>query len=385
MNERKSIGCTAVFAIVLLSLIFGSVGGAIFGGAAGYFVARSVPQPTPTAISPTDISEPPTPPLPHTEIRVEHTSAVIEAVDKVKPAVVTIINSMQPRQDFWGQIYEPKSSGSGVIISKDGYILTNNHVIKDAYDLEVIYADGGKDKARIVGTDPLSDLAVIQVDGPVPAWAELGDSSALKVGETVIAIGSALGDFRNTVTVGVVSALGRRLGKRDWIMEGLIQTDAAINHGNSGGPLINLAGQVIGINTAVVRGSGMGGDVAEGLGFAIPSNTARLVSQELIAKGRVERPYLGISYFAVSPQIAARFNLSVNHGALVSEVGRGTPAARAGLQPGDVITAIGGDAIDEEHPLVNVLMKHKPGEKVTLEVFRGDKKLTLTTTLVARP
>jgi 2-alkenal reductase len=325
------------------------------------------------------------PPAPVTELRVEQTSAVVEAVDLVKPAVVTIISTLSSQRSFWGGVYEPTSSGSGVIISPEGYILTNNHVIEGAQRLEVIFADSAKAEAEVVGTDPLSDLAVIRVDGAVPTWAELGDSALLRPGQTVIAIGSALGDFRNTVTVGVVSATGRRLVDQSWVMEGLIQTDAAINRGNSGGPLVNLQGQVVGINTAIVRGSGLSGDVAEGLGFAIPSNMAAQVSQALIQDGRVERPYLGVTYYPVSPQVAAQYDLSVEAGVLVTEVGRGTPADAAGIEQGDVLVSLGGDAIDEENPLVSVLMRHPVGETVTLGVVRGEQTLRLEVVLGARP
>jgi S1-C subfamily serine protease len=400
MAEKKPrLGWSMVLLIVVVALMFGGAGGAIFGGAAGYAVAAyltgneasvgSIDQAVLASQSTESVQDLALPQdvesAPVTEVRVEQTSAVVEAVDRVRPAVVTILNSLQPQRGFWGSMYEPTSSGSGVIISQDGYILTNNHVIEGANRLEVIFADGEKAEAEVVGADPLSDLAVIRVDGPVPAWAALGDSSLLKPGETVIAIGSALGDFRNTVTVGVVSATGRRLIDQTWVMEGLIQTDAAINHGNSGGPLVNLQGEVIGINTAIVRGSGLSGDVAEGLGFAIPSSMAAQVSQALIRDGRVERPYLGINYYAVSPQIAARFGLAVDSGVLVTDVGRGTPADRAGIEMGDVIISLGGDEIDEENPLVTVLMRHQVGEEVVLEVVRGERTLRLEAQLVARP
>ena len=205
--------------------------------------------------------------------------------------------------------------GSGVIIDDRGYLVTNNHVISEGRNYQVIFQDGTKVTARLVGRDDYSDLAVLQIDGPLPAVASLGDSAQLGRACPVIAIGSPLGDFRNTVTMGVVSATGRKLDDSAPGLMDLIQTDAAINHGNSGGPLVDAAGQVVGINTAVVRGSssgassmlGGGGDVAEGLGFAIPSNTVRNVVADLIQNGSVSHPYLGVGFQSVTPRVAAYY------------------------------------------------------------------------------
>ena len=183
-----------------------------------------------------------------------------------------------------------------------------------------------------MGTDIYSDIAVLKADGKVPAVASLGNSDVLNPGESVIAIGSPLGNFKNTVTVGVVSATGRSIDTGNgYQIEDLIQTDAAINHGNSGGPLVDLAGEVIGINTLVVRNSGMG-DVAEGLGFAIPINTAQVVAQQIIQKGYFTRPYMGISFQPIDPSIAARYNLPAQWGVYVTEWLSGSPASQAGLQ-----------------------------------------------------
>jgi serine protease Do len=205
------------------------------------------------------------------------------AVEKVGPAVVTIVttqNVTSPRGRFLGQA---TSVGSGVIIDSQGYIVTNYHVVEGQQSLEVIFSDGNKAPATLVGSDPSNDLAVLKVDTPVPAVAEFGNSDQLEQGQPAIAIGTALGDFSNTVTAGIVSALHRDLeDSGSTALRDLIQTDAAINEGNSGGPLIDLNGQVIGINVAAVRSTGMGGDVAEGLGFAIPSNTVREIAERLI-------------------------------------------------------------------------------------------------------
>ena len=311
-------------------------------------------------------------------------TAITRAVAKVSPAVVTVVGVIPGRMTFFGPTPDEQVSGSGVIVSEKGYIITNNHVVAGTQKLEVIFANGTRREARIVGTDRFADLAVLQVKGKVPAVAVLGNSDALKPGETVIAIGSPLGAFRNTVTVGVVSATGRNLDTgRGYVMEGLIQTDAAINHGNSGGPLVNLAGEVVGINTLIVRNGG--GDVAEGLGFAIPSNTVRAVAEQIIKQGYVARPYLGIDWQGINPAIAARYGLPVKWGVYVVQVAANSPAAKAGLQHGDIITQIGNTPIDDQHPFINSLFGHKPGETVTLKVVREGKTLSLKVTLGERP
>jgi serine protease Do len=262
-----------------------------------------------------------------------------------------------------------------VVISDQGYILTNNHVV-DGYDkLQVVYRDGQTVDATLVGTDPFADIAVLKVAGTLPGTAEFGNSDALKAGETVIAIGSPLGDFKNTVTVGVVSATGRSIDTGNgYTIDNLIQTDAAINQGNSGGPLVNLNGEVIGINTLIVRSSGSG-TVAEGLGFSIPINTARAVADQIIQKGYFARPYLGVSTQAVTPDIASAYNLPVQYGAYISQVGSGSPAEKAGLQKGDIMTRIGDISIDETHSYINALYSYKAGDTLTVEFMRGANKM----------
>lgn len=281
-----------------------------------------------------------------------------------------------------GRLPDQTASGSGAIISADGYILTNNHVVEGATKVDVILADGTELPAKVVGTDIYADLAVLQAKGEMPAVATLGNSDGLKPGETVIAIGSPLGDFVNTVTVGVVSALGRVLDTgQGYQMEDLIQTDAAINQGNSGGPLVNLAGEVIGINTLIVRGSGFSSAVAEGLGFAIPVNTPRAVAEQIIEKGYVARPYLGIRWLTVTPRLARSYDLPVDWGAFVSEIGSESPAARGGVQQGDIITRIGDTDLDENHSFINALFSYEPGETIPLEIVRGGQKLEVQVTL----
>lgn len=302
-------------------------------------------------------------------------AAVAKAVG---PAVVTVVNTQG--RDIFGRVAEAR--GSGVIVDQEGHILTNAHVVAGQRGLEVIFADGRKVTAKMVGSDDSADVAVIQVEGSVPAVAVLGDSSQLEVGERVVAIGSALGDFRNTVTAGVISGLNRQLGDETSPVEageGYIQTDAAINHGNSGGPLIDLDGRVIGINTAIIRSGG--GDIAEGLGFAIPINTAKAVMAEILAHGSVRRPYLGITYQPISPQIAAYYNLPVQEGLLILSVVSGSPAARAGLRRGDIVVSMDGTTITASRPLANIMLKYKPGDKVTLTILRDNRQLQVQVTL----
>lgn len=316
--------------------------------------------------------------------------AAVMVVEKLSPAVVTVVNRLDASQGFSGE-----ARGSGVIIDGEGRIITNNHVIEGAANggLQVIFYNGETAQATLLGADALSDIAVLKVDHDVPAFAELGNSGNLKVGETVIAIGSALGDFENTVTVGVVSGLNRTLQRGDGTnMENMIQTDAAINHGNSGGPLLNLSGQVIGINTAVVRGSGVGndGDVAEGLGFAIPVDTVKTVSAQLISNGKVTRPFLGVRTRPVNRVLASYYDLRdesgnlLETGALIESVVKASAAEKAGLQAGEVITTINNIPIDDNHPLVNILTNFQPNDTVTLHVLRNGKARDLQVVLGTR-
>ncbi len=375
-----------VLAVALLSLFIGGIAGGVVGGGATWLVltmSRTNIE-TPTA----EVYPPPVP-LPVAPVELPAGSdPVVTVVEQIEPTVVTIINRMESQRDFWGNPYEPpQASGSGVIVDPRGYILTNHHVVENAVELTVIFTDGNQKSAQLIGHDyPFSDLALIKVAGDSYPYAILGDSDSLRVGEEVIAIGSALGDLRNTVTTGVVSGVGRSLQvSEDLVMEGMIQTDAAINHGNSGGPLVNLRGEVVGINTAIIRGGAFSGDVAEGLGFAIPSNTARYVVEELVRKGKVTRPYLGVRTTTITRALAAYYNLPVDHGVYVLEVLPGTPAAQAGLRVDDIIIRIGEETIDEEHPLINVLSHYETGQRVTLAVVRNRESVELEIVLGERP
>lgn len=306
---------------------------------------------------------------------------ITQVVAKVGPAVVTVVGTVPGQMTFFGQTADSTSSGSGFFISDQGYLLTNNHVVADMKDITIVLSDGSQRKATLVGTDQYSDIAVLKTEGAVPAVLALGNSDMLSPGETVIAIGSPLGDFKNTVTVGVVSATGRSIDTGEgYTVENLIQTDAAINQGNSGGPLVNLAGKVIGINNMIVRGSGSGA-VAEGLGFAIPTNTAQAVASQIMAKGYFSRPYLGVRWQQVTPDIAGMYNLPAEWGVYVRSVLSNSPASKAGIEQGDIITAIGGVALDETHSYLNTLYQHNAGDAVKVDIVRGQKQVQVTVTL----
>jgi serine protease Do len=371
------------FGLTML-LIVGLMLGAVVGGVAGSLVARSTlpAQATPIAATPNVV------PVMSAALSLaadNTNNAVVAAVKRVGPAVVTVVNTM-PQQRVFGffgdSVQQPKASGSGVVISPQGYIVTNNHVVESYQTLQVIFADGTTVPADLVGTDQFADLAVIKVNGSVPAVAELGDSDKLQIGEAVIAIGNPLGDFKNTVTFGVISGLGRSLGiDQGATYEKMIQTDAAINQGNSGGPLVNLAGQVVGINTAIVRGNSSSSAVAEGLGFSIPAKTVSDITSQLISQGYVDRPYMGIRWQLVTPQIARANGLPMQWGSYVDVVAADSTAAKAGIQPGDIITKIGSEALSDESGFTNLLNHHKVGENVAIEVWRDGQTLTLNATL----
>jgi 2-alkenal reductase len=300
------------------------------------------------------------------------TTLITDVVEKAEPSVVKVVGVIPGQQTFFGMSDDQQVSGSGFIVTADGYVITNNHVVDSTNQVNVILSDGSAIPAKIVSTDIFSDLAVLKVEGKMPGVAVLGDSDNLKPGESVIAIGSPLGDFRNSVTVGVISATGRTLDTGNgYEMENLIQTDAAINNGNSGGPLVNLAGEVIGINTLVVRGEGMGSAIAEGLGFAIPSNTARLITEQIIQKGYFARPYMGVQIQRINPFIAQRYNLPVEWGAYVVRIGNNSPAAKVGITAGDIILRIGNIPLDENTQFLNALFSYQPGDIVDVEIFRG--------------
>lgn len=374
MGTNRNRIVWAIGSLVVVSML---VFGIALGGAIGYVVSNRLSdgpvQSSPVVSAPATLELAPvaaidTPQVTEMEPLVVDESDSVEAVAEVLPAVVTVLN----------QTGRGGGSGTGFFVSEEGYVVTNNHVVEGATQLSVVYSQGGVAPAELIGTAPEFDLAVIKVDGPVPAVARWGDSSELPLGANVIAIGSALGRYQNTVTAGILSGFNRELGG----LRALLQTDAAINSGNSGGPLINLGGQVIGINTLVVRGNFS--NEAQGLGFAIPSNVARNVTEQLIADGEAKPAFLGIQYQPLNPQLVSEQGLNVSQGALLEEIVRNTPAERAGLQAGDIIVGVDGKPIDERNPLVSLLLEHVAGETITLEIVRDGQVYETTLTLGER-
>jgi 2-alkenal reductase len=341
--------------------------------------------------SPTSIAETRQQPFRGTPIAGEMTNrapraelpTAVEVVDLVEEAVVTVYNMSESE---FGRFNVTNSSGTGFVISSEGYIVTNQHVVDGGSTFVAVFADGTSADATLVGADPITDLAVIKVDVPTPAIVPLGDSNALRPGQPVLAIGSPLGEFTNTVTQGVVSALGRSLTETPGqpALTGLIQHDAAINPGNSGGPLFNFAGEVVGVNTLGIQRT-PDRDPAQGLYFAIPANTVREIAGKLIETGVVEYPYLGIETLSVTPEIAGQNDLPVDYGVFVVRVVPDGPAEAAGLEAGDLLLSIDGERIGDGRSFTEVLFDHSPGERVALDVLRGDDELTVDVTLGERP
>ncbi|HIH36294.1 MAG TPA: PDZ domain-containing protein [Methanocellales archaeon] len=304
--------------------------------------------------------------------------AISDIVQRVQPAVVFISAEVET-QDFYGRRTTQHASGSGVIITKDGYVLTNNHVVEDATNLEVTLPDFSRTfDARLIGTDPMTDLAVIKIEGDFPT-AEFGDASQLRPGDLVIAIGNPLGlEGGPTTTLGVVSNT-----ERSTVVDGapyydLIQTDAAINPGNSGGPLLSLDGKVIGINTL------SGG--AQNIGFAISANTAKPVSDALITPPhKVIRPWLGVGFRTVTPDLAAQEGYQRTTGVVILSVQEGSPADQAGLMVDDIIISFQGEEVTVDTRLIKMLWSHKVGEEIKLTLLRGEEEKTVIVRLGERP
>jgi 2-alkenal reductase len=308
-------------------------------------------------------------------------SAITEAVRKALPAVVAVINK---EATLTGDSGRPLAMGSGVVIDERGYIVTNEHVVHEVGAITVLLTDGREADAELVGQDwPFTDLAVLKVDVEELAPIALGDSDALVPGQRVIAVGNSLEDFRSSVTVGVVSGLGRRWQRDGIFMEGLIQTDAAVNPGNSGGALIDSQGRLVGMPTSVVRSDN--GRTVEGVAFAIPSKAIQDVANQIIENGSTRRAYLGVSHIDVTPEVAAARRLAVDRGAWVSSVGEGTPADEAGIEVGDVILRMGDLDITANLPFLNVLMQLEPDETVPTLINRDGNEITLQVTPILRP
>jgi len=313
------------------------------------------------------------------KLRLEESSVVIDAIKKVSPAVVSISFSNNV-QDFFGRVLEQSGGGTGFLITNDGLILTNKHVAQGGDSLTVILSDGKTYPAKIAALDPTNDLAILKIDASGLPVVDLGDSNDLQIGQWVVAIGNALGQFQNTVTVGVLSARERQLvaggGSSQEQLSNLLQTDAAINPGNSGGPLINLAGQVIGINTVIATN-------AQNIGFAIPVDQAKSAIESYKKTGKIIKPQLGVRYAILNKEIARSYNLKVDHGALVTGGGSqdavisGSPADKAGIRANDIILEINGARVDENHPLVSIISGYQPGDEVEIKYLREGKENTV--------
>jgi len=320
--------------------------------------------------------------------RVNASVISVFTTDVVKPSEMRRYHrDVDPFEFFFGPQGRPnqpptrQGAGSGFFISEDGLAVTNNHVVEGADKIQVQLADStSRLDAKVVGRDPATDVALIKVEGKGPfSPLPLGDSDRLRVGEWVMAVGNPL-NMDHTVTVGVVSAKGRQLGLSDQTssFENFIQTDAAINLGNSGGPLVNIRGEVVGINTAINA-------AGQNLGFAVPVNTAKLVIPQLKDKGKVTRGYLGVNITNVTDETKEAFNLTSTDGAFVQEVVKGGPADKAGLAKGDAIVAVNGATVKDNRTLIDRVSALSPGSKVDLEVIRDGKRKTLTATLSERP
>ncbi len=311
-------------------------------------------------------------------LKTTEEATVSSVAERVSPSVVSIVieKTATKRSSLWGSDVQ-QGAGSGIIVSKDGYILTNKHVIKDANTVEVVLADGTSyTDVKVVGSDPMNDVAFLKIanvkDLPV---AELGDSTTLKIGQHVIAIGNSLGQYQNTVTSGIISGKGRPLSASDGesveSLTDLLQTDAAINPGNSGGPLLNSAGQVVGINTAIAQD-------AEGIGFAIPINAVKGALKGVVAGKAVERSYLGVRYIAIDAAVAKKYKLAVKSGAYVysdnsnsdAAVVAGSPADKAGIKKGDIIVKINDVEVGARGGVASLIAEYAPGDTVDVTVSR---------------
>ena len=313
--------------------------------------------------------------------------SIADIADKVSESVVSIVSSTKMR-DFFGQSYSSSAAGTGVIVSTDGYVLTNKHVIADATSVYIVLDDGTiYEDVEIVATDPLNDIAFLKIkDAKDLKAATLGDSKTLNVGQQVIAIGNALGQYQNTVTSGIISGLGRSIEASDGsgynteTLSDMIQTDAAINSGNSGGPLVNAAGEVIGINTATSTS-------AENMGFAIPISSVKGMLSQLVESGKASRAYLGVYSVEITPEVAKAYNLPVSSGAYLYNSSAynatisGSPASKAGLKDKDIVTAVNGVKVGTAGTLSDLIGEYKPGDTVQLTVVREGNETAINVTL----
>ena len=367
-NNQHRIVLIAV-GMMFLSILFGFVGAYLFS----WWSLTSASSKIGTAQS--------------RNIVLNEQNATIEIAKKVSPSVVSITTSATAR-DIFGRSQEQEGAGTGIVVTKDGLILTNKHVVEGGNSFEVVSSDGKSYKdVKLIAKDPVNDIAFVKVGGVSDFTpAEIGDSSKVQVGSYVVAIGNALGQFQNTVTTGVISGKSRPITATDGAgaesLQNLFQTDAAINPGNSGGPLVNIDGQVIGINTAVA------GQGSQNIGFAIPINEAIKDIESVTKNGKISRAYLGVRYVPLDAQIAKQYNLGVDYGAYIiaSQNGAvgvvaGSPADKAGLKNGDVILKIDDQKIDDKNSLTSLVGQKSPGDKVKLTIYRDGKERSIEVSL----
>lgn len=370
LPKRKAPVALIIVAIVILCAAAG------FGGVKLYFAIseKSNGEVTPRQTVANDGNQ---------QITQEE-EVIANVVEKVAPSVVSIVTSSQTTS-FYGGVQEQSGAGSGIVVSADGYVLTNKHVVEGVNTVDVVMHDGTTHKdVKVLGSDPLNDIAFLKIDGVKDlAAAELGDSSSVRVGQKVMAIGNSLGQYQNTVTSGIVSGTGRPIsaqaGDQVEHLTDLIQTDAAINPGNSGGPLLNHSGQVVGVNTAIVED-------AQGIGFAIPINATKGVLKGVLEGKGVQRAYLGVTYVSLTATAAEEYGLSVKRGGYVyngneSAVVAESPAAKAGVQNKDIITKVGGLEVGAKGDVGSLVAEYAPGDTIELTLLRGDQTLIVKVTL----
>lgn len=369
-KRNKAVAISIIIVVGVVGLLGLGIGG-------GMLLQKSIHTDTTSVMSGSDGN---------TAITKEE-SSIAAVAEKVNPSVVSIIGVTQSQGYYRTQTGE--SAGTGILVSKDGYVLTNNHVIESTTDLTVVDSNGTRyDNVRVVGRDPLNDIAFLKITSDATFTpAELGNSSTLRTGQQVVAIGNALGQYSNTVTSGIVSGTGRPItassgnGQTESLTD-LIQTDASINPGNSGGPLVNMAGQVIGINTAIIED-------ANGIGFAIPINSTKGILKGVLETGKVSRAYLGVNYLSITPDVAQEYKLPVKQGAYVyasgssNPVATDSPASKAGLQDRDIITKIGSVELGSAGSLSSVIGEYRPGDTVKVTYLRGSETRTTDVTFTA--
>ncbi|MGH2707499.1 MAG: S1C family serine protease [Actinomycetota bacterium] len=361
-GQSKTAGGGSLALVLAVALLAGGLAGGVVGYRAASGASRSGLPPG----NPPPLSQPPA-------------GSVAGIVTAIRPSVVSVF-TRAVRLDVFFDPVPTQGAGTGVILDPEGHILTNAHVIEDAQRIEVLLSDGRAVEAKVTGADPATDLAVLKIEGQTLKPAALGDSSRLRVGDRVIAVGNALAlEEGPTVTEGIVSALDRSIRTEERAtLDHLIQTDAAINPGNSGGPLLDAAGNVVGVNTAVAGN-------AQNIGFAIAISHARSVVDELIRTGKVVRPFLGVSMSKVTPQVVSIERLSVKEGALVRQVQQASPADQAGIRPGDVIVEADGKPMADPQAVQDAIGAHKPGERIDIVIARGEERLRLRPVLAERP